>query len=1037
MRLRPLFAFVALIALCAAGASAQPFEPSLFRELHWRMIGPHRASRVKAATGVRGRRGLFYMGVVNGGVWKSNDYGRVWTPIFDDQPTGSIGAIAVAPSNPDVIYVGSGEGMQRPDLSTGDGIYKSTDAGRSWQHLGLRDAQQIAQIVVDPRDPERLYVAALGHPYGPNQERGVFRSKDGGRSFERVLYKDENTGAAELVLDPLEARTLYAVLWEARLAPWENGVFSGPGSGLYKSTDAGDSWRPLGRGLPSFEKDGLGRIGLTVAPSDPQRLYATVESPTAGGIYRSDDAGESFTRVCDDNRVYGRASDFAELKVDPRDPDVVYSANVVAWKSRDGGRTWKAWRGAPGGDDYQRIWIDPDDPQVILMVADQGAIVTVNGGETWSSWYNQPTAQFYHVSTDNAFPYRVCGGQQESGSACVASRGDEGRITFRDWRPVGADEYAYVAPDPLDPDIVYGGRVSRFDRRTGQVQDVSPRPLRGADYRVLRTAPLLFSPLDPKTLYFASSVVWKTTSGGREWEQISPDLSRPSWEAPSNVGVYATSEAARPTRRGVVYTLAPSPLDANVIWAGTDDGLIQLTRDGGKSWTDVTPPQLVPWAKVSLMDASHFDAGTAYAAVNTIRLDDLRPHVYRTRDAGRSWQRVVQGMAAGATVNVVREDPVRQGLLYAGTEREVYVSFDDGDHWQSLRLDMPATSIRDLVVKDDDLVVGTHGRSFWILDDVTPLRQLRSETVAQAVALLRPQRATRVRDNMNTDTPLPPDEPAGENPPDGAILHYYLRAEVPSVTLEVLDPAGAVVRRYTSADPLPPVKDEGNTPAYWIRPARRPSHAAGLHRFVWDLRYAPPAVLRFSYPIAATPGNTPLSPRGVLAHPGEYSVRLTAGGQALTQPLTLRMDPRVETPEPELRQQLELSLRVDSLLLRDQQALEAVRGWRAGLTALGRKHGALPARLRAFDEAAAALEGRPAGFGRAQGGDSLSGLNAQFASLLDILQDADVAPTGAVRRAVEERGLALEAVLARYEELKARESPTLERALQQAGLAAR
>ncbi|MGE0453823.1 MAG: WD40/YVTN/BNR-like repeat-containing protein [Vicinamibacteria bacterium] len=1037
MSVRLLAGSAALVALCAASALAQPFEPSLFEELHWRMIGPHRASRVKAATGVRGRRGLFYMGVVNGGVWQSNDYGRVWTPIFDDQPTGSIGAIAVAPSNPDVIYVGSGEGMQRPDLSTGDGVYKSTDAGRSWQQLGLRDAQQIAQIVVDPGDPERLYVAALGHPYGPNQERGVFRSRDGGRSFERVLHKDENTGAAELVLDPADPRTIYAVLWQARLAPWENGVFNGPGSGLYKSTDGGDSWRRLGSGLPGFEKDGLGRIGLAVAPSDARRLYATVEAPKAGGIYRSDDAGESWARVCDDERVYGRASDFAELKVDPRDPDVVYSANVVAWKSRDGGRSWRAWRGAPGGDDYQRIWIDPDDPAVILMVADQGAIVTVNGGETWSSWYNQPTAQFYHVSTDNAFPYRVCGGQQESGSACVASRGDHGRITFRDWRPVGADEYAYVAPDPLDPDIVYGGRVSRFDRRTGQVQDVSPRPLRGGDYRVLRTAPLLFSPLDPKTLYFASSVVWKTTTGGREWQQISPDLSRTTWEVPRNVGVYADSEAAKPTRRGVVYTLAPSPVDAKVIWAGTDDGLIHVTRDGGRSWTDVTPPELTAWAKVSLMDASHFDAGTAYAAVNTIRLDDLRPHVYRTHDGGRSWQRVVEGMADGSTVNVVREDPVRRGLLYAGTEREVYVSFDDGDHWQSLRLDMPATSIRDLVVKDDDLVAATHGRSFWILDDLTPLRQLRAETLAQRVALLRPQRATRVRDNLNTDTPLPPDEPAGENPPDGAILHYYLRADAPSLTLEVLDPAGAVLRRYSSADPLPPVEDEGNTPAYWIRPPRRPSARAGLHRFVWDLRYEPPAVLRFSYPIAATPGETPLAPRGVLAHPGEYSVRLTAAGQALSEPLTLRMDPRVKTPEPELRQQLELSLRVDALLRSDKQALDAVRGWRAGLAALARERGALSARLRAFDEAAAALEGRPSGVGRGPGGDSLAGLNAQLASLLDILQDADLAPTAAVRRAVEERALALEAALARHAELEAREAPALERELKRAGLPAR
>ncbi|MFL5580595.1 MAG: glycoside hydrolase, partial [Gemmatimonadaceae bacterium] len=670
----------------AAPLRAQSLDPRLFAEMRWRPIGPFRGGRTKAAAGVPGRPGLFYVGVVNGGVLRTTDFGRTWEPIFDDQPTGSIGALAIAPSDPNVIYVGSGEGLQRPDLSTGDGIYKSTDAGRTWTHLGLRDGQQIPQIVVDPRDPNRLFVAVLGHPYGANAERGVYRSLDGGRTFERVLYRDENTGAVDVVMDPRDANTLYAALWESRQAPWENGVFQGPGSGLYKSTDGGASWRRLTSGLPTFEADGLGRIGVTVAPSEPRRLYATVDATRNGGLYRSDDAGETWRRATDDPRFTSRGSDFAEVKVDPRNPDVVYTGSVVAWKSTDGGRTFVALRGAPGGDDYHRFWISPDDPNVILLASDQGAVITVNGGQTWSSWYNQSTAQFYHVSTDDAFPYRVCGGQQESGSACVLSRSDDGRITFRDWHPVGVEEYGYVAADPLDPDIVYGGKVTRYDRRTGQVQDVAPRLFRSADYRALRTAPVLFSPVNPRALYFATNVVWRTTNGGTSWTQISPDLTRGDSVVPPNVGRYASSAAAAARHAGVVYTLAPSYLTERVLWAGTDDGLVQLTTDGGATWRDVTPPEVRarPWSKISVIDASRFDSLGAYVAVNTFRLDDLRPHVYRTHDGGRTWQRMVAGIDSGAVINAVREDPKRRGLLYAAGETQVWVSFDDGDRWQSL-----------------------------------------------------------------------------------------------------------------------------------------------------------------------------------------------------------------------------------------------------------------------------------------------------------------------------------------------------------------
>lgn len=978
---------LAAVAIAAAGwlavGSAQPLSPELFREIRWRNIGPHRASRTKAAAGVPTRPNVFYVGVVNGGVWKTTDYGRTWTPIFDEQPTGSIGAIAVAPSNPDIIYVGSGEGLQRPDLSTGDGVYKSTDGGRTWAHLGVRDGQQIAEIIVDPRDPNRLFVAVLGHPYGPNQERGVFRSTDGGRTFEKVLYLDPDTGASDLAFDPTNPDIVYAVLWESRQGPWENAAWNGPGSGLYKSTDGGTTWRRLTRGLPTFE-EGLGRIGIGVAPSDPTRLYATVEVAGQGYIYRSDDAGESWFRTTSDTRIATRPSDAAEIVVHPQNPDVVFSATIVAWKSTDGGRTWRAFRGAPGGDDYQKIWINPVNPDIMLMTSDQGAIVTVNGGETWSSWYNQPTAQFYHVTTDNAFPYRVCSGQQESGSVCVASRGPYGRITYREWSPVGVDEYGYVAPDPRDPDIVYGGRTPvRFDRRTGQVENIAPKPYRAGDYRVLRTAPILFSPLDPRTLYFASNTLWKTTDGGRHWEEISPDLTRATWEVPATVGKYRDRESAKPTRRGVIYTIAPSYVDRNTIWLGTDDGLIHVTRDGGKTWTDVTPPDLGPWMKVSLMDAGRFDAATAYAAVNTFRLDDLRPHLYRTHDGGRTWTRITHGIPNGGATNVIREDPKRRGLLFAGTEQAVYVSFDDGDHWQSLRLNMPATSIRDLVIKDDDVVVGTHGRAFWILDDITSLRQMTPAVLEADAYLFAPQEAWRVRWNVNTDTPLPPDEPAGQNPPDGALLHYFLKTRPRDpVVLEIVDGRGELVRRYRSDDTPEPIDDIGNVPRYWIRPTRVLSAEPGLHRFVWDLHYPPPAVFAFSFPIAAVPGDTPRVPMGPWAPPGRYTVRLIVDGRVLTQPLVVKMDPRVATPPEGLAQQFAVSRQlVDGL----QRAYDAVVARRAA-----RGAGGADATERALVE-----------------------LHRQMLGLYTAIQSADVAPTPALVEGVRAALADLAAALGR------------------------
>lgn len=906
--MKPYPKIIFFFALCMFHFTllAQPFNPNLFNAMKWRMIGPHRGGRTVGAVGVPQQPNVFYIGVNNGGVWKTTDYGRTWNPIFDDQPTGSIGDVAVSPSNPNVIYVASGEGLQRPDLSVGDGMYKSTDAGKTWTHLGLSDAQQIGGLAIDPVNENRVFAAVLGHPYGPNTERGVYRTLDGGKTWERVLYKDENTGAIQVTIDPKNSNIVYADLWAARQGPWENGAWQGKESGLYKSIDGGTTWRKLTKGLPTYEQD-LGRIGFGIAPSDPNRLYATVDAPKEGGIFRSDDAGESWTRISQDARLWGRGSDFAEIKVHPTNPDIVFSADVDTWKSEDGGKTWTAFRGAPGGDDYHRMWINPLNPDIILLAADQGAIITVNGGKTFSTWYNQPTAQFYHVSTDNAFPYNVYGGQQESGSVGIASRGNDGQITFKDWHPVGVEEYGYVAADPLDPNIIYGGKVTRYDKRTGQTQNIAPEAVRSGKYRFIRTAPVLFSPIDPKTLFFAGNVLFKTQNGGNSWQVISPDLSRETYDdIPKSIGIYTTEDMKKMPRRGVIYAVAPSYKDINTIWAGTDDGLIHVTKDGGKSWKNVTPPALTPWSKVSQLDASHFDANTVYAAINCIRLDDMKPHIFRTKDGGKTWQEIVKGLP-NDPINTVREDPIRKGLLYAGTERAVYVSFDDGENWQSLRLNMPATSIRDLVVKDDDLVVGTHGRSFWILDDITPLRQLSAELAKTDAILYKPQTATRVRWSMYTDTPYPQEEPSGQNPPDGAIINYYLKEKaVGEVTLEIVDATGKSIRKFSSND-KPYELPDLNIPLYWIRPQQILSTASGSQRFVWDLHYKRLDV-PVSFPISATYMNTAPDANSPWVMTGNYTVKLTANGKTYSQPLTVKIDPRVKTSPEKLKQIHDLSL---------------------------------------------------------------------------------------------------------------------------------
>ncbi len=998
-------------------AQGQSFDPALFNSMKWRMIGPHRAGRTVGAVGVPSQPNVFYMGVNNGGVWKTTDYGRTWVPIFDDQPTGSVGDVVVAPSNPDVLYVASGEGIQRPDLSIGDGIYKSADGGKTWVNTGLRDGQQIGGLAIDPQNENRVFAAVLGHPYGPNTERGIFRTINGGKSWERIFYIDENSGAAQVTLDPWNSNILYADIWAARQGPWENGAWQGPASGLYKSTDGGTSWLKLTKGLPTFEQ-GLGRIGFCIAPSDHNRLYATVDSQQLGGIYRSDDAGASWYLTTSDARIWSRGSDFAEVKVHPKNPDIVFSANVVTWKSMDGGKNWTGIKGAPGGDDYHRIWINPINPNIILLGLDQGATITVNGGETWSSWYNQPTAQFYHVSTDNEFPYNVYGGQQESGSVGVASRSNDGQITFHDWHPAGVEEYGYVAVDPLDPNLIYGGKITRYNKRTGQIQNIAPEAVRSGKYRFIRTAPVLFSPIDPKTLYFSGNVIFKTQNGGNSWEVISPDLTRESWDVPGSVGVYTSAEMKTMPRRGVVYTIAPSYKDINTLWAGTDDGLIQVTNDGGKNWRNVTPPAIISWSKVSVMDASHFDVNTAYAAVNSIRLDDMRPHIFRTRDGGKTWQEIVKGLP-NQPINAVKEDPLRQGLLFAGAENAVYVSFDDGDNWQSLRLNMPATSIRDLLIKDDDLVIGTHGRSFWILDDITPLRQITAASSTGNVSLYMPQTSIRVRWSMWSDTPLPPEEPAGQNPPDGAIINYYLKARATGVvTLEILDSKQSVVRKFTSDD-KPYVVGAVNIPLYWIRPQQILSSEAGSHRFLWDMHY-PELDLPPAYPISAIYGQTAPDFTSPWVMPGNYTVKLTVNGASYTQPLMVKLDPRVKASTEDLTQQRDLSFTCYQLRQQILAMLKQVKDAREQIKT--RMVKVKSPQLLELDKKLAAMESAP----RDSVTPSLQRLGDTAGSLLNIFQETEMTPTTQAREGVAK-------VLGQFSEIMSGK-PELNKQLKKAGL---
>ena len=882
-------------------------DPAHFQDLRWRLIGPFRGGRVLAVSGVPGEPQHFYFGSVNGGVWETIDAGRTWQPIFDGQPVGSIGALAVAPSDPSVIYVGSGEADMRSDIAQGDGMYKSSDRGKTWTHIGLADTQQIGRVAVHPTDPNTLFVAALGHPYGANAERGVFRSKDGGKTWQKVLGPNENVGAIDVALEPGNPNVIYAALWATRRTPWS--VYppsTGPGSGLFKSTDGGDHWAPLTNGLPKTP----GRIGIAVAPSQPQRVYAIVDADDGGGMYRSDDAGATWTKTSADARIWSRGWYFGGVTVEPKNADVVYSVNINVYRSDDSGKTFALIKGAPGGDDYHQLWIDPQSPERRILGVDQGCVVSVDGGKTWSSWYNQPTGQFYHAITDNRFPYWVYGAQQDSGAAGVPSRTNTiDGITLMQFREITAGgESDNIAPDPKDPAIIFGGRVDRLDTRTMQTQSVDPTLAYPNVDRHTWTLPLVFSHRDPRVLYFANQRLFRTDDGGKHWSVISPDLTRENAGIPANLDA-ATAALTTGPRMAVTYAIAPSRTADKDIWAGTDDGQIWRTRDEGAHWTNITPPALTAWSKVGIIETSHFDAETAYAAIDRHRLDDFKPYVYRTHDGGKTWQLVSGGLTA--FVNVVREDSVRKGVLYAGTEKGVAVSFDDGDHWQPLQQNLPVTSVRDIDVHDNDLVIATHGRAFWIMDDVTPLRHAAPAT---GPFLFPPATAVRYRAAGFTGTPMPKDEPMAPNPPFGANIDYVLNGPAGVVALDIIDAEGAIVRRYQSSDKAAaPNPARATIAPEWVAPPQTLSTASGHHRFVWSLRHALAAGLE------GRRGG-----EGIWALPGKYKASLTVDGTRMIAPFEVVPDPRVDLPAAAYAEELELARSIEVLREKLAAALKDV-----------------------------------------------------------------------------------------------------------------
>jgi len=894
--------------------SAQGYDETLFDALEWRMVGPYRGGRVVAVAGVPSQPYVYYMGATGGGVWKTINGGATWEPVSDEDFTsGSIGAIAVAPSDPNVVYVGTGEACIRGNTSPGDGVYLSTDAGKTWKHVGLRDAGQIGGIVVHPTDPNVVYVAVLGHAFGSNETRGVFRSRDGGATWEKVLYRDANAGGIDLAMDPNNPRVLYAALWQARRMPWgmESG---GPGSGLFKTTDGGETWTEISRndGLP---KGTLGKIGVTVAPVNSDRVWAIVEAED-GGVFRSDDAGLTWAKVNDDRSLRQRAWYYTHIYADPENVNTVYVLNVRFWKSTDGGKTYETID-TPHGDNHD-LWIDPNNALRMIEGNDGGANVTYNGGATWSEQTNQPTAQFYQVTTTEHFPYHVCGAQQDNSTLCTPSRTTGFGITLQDWYTVGGCESGYIAVRPDDPEVsyagCYGGSISRYDRSTGQDRAIhawpdNPMGWGAADlkYRFQWTFPIVLSPFDPDELYVAANVVFRSRDEGQSWEVISPDLTRNDKTKQISSGGPITKDNTSVEYYNTIFALVPSQHDRNTIWAGSDDGRIHITRDGGGTWTEITPRDMPEWGLVSIIDESAHEPGVAYAAVNRYKLDDFSPYIFKTRDYGRTWRKIVRGIPAGHYVRVVREDPARRGLLYAGGEFGVYVSFDDGENWQSLQLNLPVVPVRNMVIKENDLVLATHGRSFWILDDLTPLHQLSERVAAANVHLFKPRDAYRMGGGFRFGGTIPGVAP---NPPSGVVLYYYLKGEPEGeVKLAFLEEDGALIREYSS-------EPEGRAEEGEV------AKKAGMNRFVWDLRY--PDASRFPGMIMWA-GTT----SGPQAAPGTYQVRLSVGDQTFTESFRVMKDPRIAATDADLREQFDFLIRIRDRVSEANDAVSRIREIRA------------------------------------------------------------------------------------------------------------
>ncbi|HEV3513727.1 MAG TPA: hypothetical protein VGS05_18620 [Candidatus Sulfotelmatobacter sp.] len=1006
--------------------------------LKWRLIGPFRGGRAVAVAGVPGDSTTFYFGAVDGGIWKTSDAGTVWRPIFDHQPIASIGAIAVAPSDPNTIYAGTGESDIRSDLSSGNGVYKSMDAGSTWTHVGLDETRQISRIVVDPRDPNVVYVGALGHAYGPNQQRGVFKSVDGGKNWDKILDQGSEIGISDLAICSGNSQLLFAGTWNTHRPPWSTyAPIDGPGGGLYRSQDAGKTWtQVVGNGLPAGD---WGRIGIAVA-SDGKRVYALISAKRAG-LYRSDDGGDTWVLQNADPRLTSRAWYFSGITIDPHNPDVIYVPNVALYRSEDGGKTISIVRGAPGGDDYHQIWVDPRNSASMVLGTDQGTTVSLDRGQTWSTWYNQPTAQLYHVITDNQFPYVVYGAQQDSGSAAVLSRTDHGQITPRDWFPAGGSESGYMAPDPKDPNIIYlsgsYGGVSRYNRRTGLSQDITPWPvptfgpeINQRKYRDPWTPVLLFSPADSTTLYLGTQYVMKTVDGGLHWQTISPDLTG-SAPQPANKGEGPpTIENAKERGYGVVFTIAPSALSRETIWAGSDTGLIHLTRDGGRKWKDVTPAGLTAWSKISFIEASHYDPAVAYAAVDRSRLDDQAPYLYRTRDYGSSWQLITQGIADHAFLRGIREDAEKKNLLFAGTELGVYVSFDAGDHWQWLQLNLPVTSIRDLTIHGDDLIVATHGRSFWILDDITPLRQASDAQTASAAWLYHPAPAYRIDNDSFTGTPIPPEEPTAENPPAGAVIDYLLKSDATSVTLEILDAQQKLVRRFSSEDrhaekhPPLPIAER------WFPKPEVLEAKPGMHRFVWDLRWGS------SGGHGVDEESDYRSPRGPKVVPGIYTVRLTVGGKPQMQPLTVVMDPRSPATPEILHQQLQLGQQIFAETLEARRALAEIGSLQKQLAdreqKLGQTNSEIKSALADARTEISKIEANPGEVGQASG---LRDAFADMASALRVVESGDRAMPSQAIAVYNQSSQRVKIAIGEWGEFKTTKLPRLNQKLSEANVA--